>query len=88
MRKIFLIIEGAFKPDENFEREQAVNSLMNLIFKEKKTADSIKIFEDFKKKFDQEIAKRGIDGLIEHTICEEYFDRTQKNASNNLKKSI
>lgn len=79
MKKLLIIFTEAFKSDENFERQQIVNNLMNLIFKEKETAESIKLFEDFKKKFEQEIAKRGIDGLIENTICEEYFNTNSKN---------
>ena len=78
MKKIFLFIGEALKPDENIERDQAVNSLMTLIFKDKKTEDSIKEFEEFKNKFDQEIANRGINALIEHTTCEEYFDRVNQ----------
>ncbi len=87
MKKILFTIQQVFKTDTTFENEQTLNNLMGLIFTEKKTAQSIKLFEDFKYKFEQEIAKRGIDGLIEHTICEEYFDRKQQNTSNNLKKT-
>lgn len=75
MKKIFITVQNAFKSDETFEHEQTVNSLMNLIFKEQKTQSSIKLFEDFKRKFEQEIATRGIESLIEHTTCQEYFDK-------------
>ena len=46
---------------------------MKLIFNEKKTSQSIKLFKDFQKKFEQEISERGINGLIENSLCEEYF---------------
>lgn len=85
MKKIILIFQEAFKSDENFEREQIVNSLMTVIFKDKETKQSIQLFQDFKKKFEQEIAKRGIDGLIEHTNCEDYFRKI--NTENQLKQS-
>jgi hypothetical protein len=78
MKKILIGFQEVFKNDEVFENEQTINSLMNLIFKEKKTDVSIKLFENFKKKFEQEIAKRGIDSLIEHTTCSEYFYKSTK----------
>lgn len=73
------MFQEVLKTDDTHEKEQTLNSLMTLIFKDKKTVDSIKIFEDFKKKFEQEIAKRGIDALIEHATCEKYFDEKAKN---------
>ena len=78
MKKIFLSVQKAFKSDDNFEHRQTINSLMTIVFKENPTDASIKIFEDFKKSFEQEIAKRGIDGLIENTTCQEYFDRANQ----------
>lgn len=75
MKKILAKIQNSFKPDQKAEQEQTINSLMNLIFKEESTHQSIKLFEQFKNKFEQEIANRGIQGLLEHTTCEEYFDR-------------
>ena len=77
MKKMLTNFQNVFKNNETFEHQQKVNSLMNLIFQEKETAVSIKIFKDVKKKFEQEIAKRGIDGLIEHTTCQEYFHKNQ-----------
>lgn len=78
MRKIIISFQKAFKSDDNFEHLQAINSLMRTTFNENTTADSIKIFEGFKKTFETEIAKRGIDSLIENTTCEEYFDRAHQ----------
>lgn len=77
MRKIFISFQKAFKSDENFEHLQVINSLMATTFNEKTTSDSIRIFEDFKKEFEVEIATRGIDSLIENTTCEEYFKRSK-----------
>lgn len=85
MKKFLITIQEIFKTDTNFEHKQALNSLMTLILKDKKTADSIKLFEDLRYKFEQEIAKRGIDVLIEHTTCEEYFDKTRKTTNQNIK---
>lgn len=73
-----MILKDVFKDNETFEREQTINYLMNLVFKQKKTESAILIFEEFKIKFEQEIAKRGIDSMIEQTTCEEYFDRKHK----------
>nr|WP_315173643.1 hypothetical protein [uncultured Flavobacterium sp.] len=78
MKKIITSVKNAFIFDENFTHMQLVNSLMTTIFKENPTATSIKIFEDFKKAFEQEIAKRAIDSLIENTTCQEYFDRANQ----------
>ena len=78
MKKLFISFQKAFKADEHFEHLQTINSLMATTFNENTTADSIKIFEGFKKKFETEIAKRGIDSLIENTTCEEYFDRAHQ----------
>jgi hypothetical protein len=74
MKKILMSFHNAFKSDENFEHLQVVNFLMGTILKENTTRTSIKLFEDFKNAFEQEIAKRGIESLMEHTTCQEYFD--------------
>jgi len=80
MKKLFQQIQSVFKHNETLEQEQiTINSLMNLIFKEENTTDnSIKLFQKFKNKFEQEIAKRGIDSLMEHTACEDYFTNSNK----------
>jgi hypothetical protein len=77
MKKILEKVQNVFKHDQALEQEQTINSLMNLIFKEQNTHTSIKLFEKFKIRFEQEIANRGIESLIEHTTCEEYFDRVK-----------
>lgn len=66
-------IQNAFKDDPKSDNVESVNNLMCLIFKEKTTTNSIKIFTEFQKQFEKEIAKRGLDACIEQTVCEEYF---------------
>jgi hypothetical protein len=75
MKNIILTVKKAFKSDENSTSEQQleVNLLMKITFDGKKTVDSIKTFEAYKKKFEQELAKRAIDGLIEQANCQDYF---------------
>ena len=82
MKKLFISFQKAFKSDDNFERLQVINSLMGTTFDGKTTSDSIKIFEDFKKTFETEIAKRGLDGLIENQNSEEYFNNKAKQSNN------
>ena len=82
MRKIIISFQKAFKSDDNFEHLQAINSLMATTFNNKQTSESIKIFEDFQKSFEAEIAKRGLDGLIENQNCEEYFNNKAKQSNN------
>jgi hypothetical protein len=75
MEKIIATLENYFKHDYEKEKEQYLNNLMRFFFKDKSTATSIELFKEFQKKFENEIAKKGMDGLVEHTICEEYFDK-------------
>lgn len=82
MRKLLISFQKAFKPDEHFEHLQAINSLMSITFNNKQTSESIKIFEDFKKSFETEIAKRGLDSLIENANCEKYFNNKAKHLNN------
>jgi hypothetical protein len=81
MKKILISVQNAFKGDDNFEHQQKINSLMTILFKENETATSITIFEALRKSFEKEIARKGIEGLIEHTHCEEYFDRANTQIS-------
>jgi hypothetical protein len=55
-----------------------LNALMKLVFKDKKTFEAINLMEQFKVKFDQEIAKRGIESAIENNDCEEYLSNKIK----------
>ncbi len=82
MKKLFISFQKAFKADEHFERLQTINSLMATTFNNKQTSESIKIFEDFQKSFEAEIAKRGLDGLIENQNSEEYFNNKAKQSNN------
>ena len=82
MRKIIISFQKAFKADEHFEHLQTINSLMATTFNNKQTSESIKIFEDFQKSFEAEIAKRGLDGLIENQNSEEYFNNKAKQSNN------
>lgn len=76
------IEEKIFKKDEQKQEENEIaNHLMRLIFKDRGTSSSIQLFVSLKEKFDKEIAKRGIDSLIEHTDCEDYFRKNQKELS-------
>lgn len=55
------------------ENQLQLNALMKIVFKDKKTFEAINLMEQFKVKFDQEIAKRGIESAIENNDCEDYF---------------
>lgn len=75
MKKILQQIKNAFKSEEkNDDQKDMVNHLFRLIFNEKDTVSSINTFKELKRKVDNEIAKRGIESLIVHTECEDYFD--------------
>ena len=67
---------------DKLEHLQTINSLMAATFNNKQTSESIKIFEDFQKSFEAEIAKRGLDGLIENQNSEEYFNNKAKQSNN------
>jgi hypothetical protein len=52
---------------------------MTILFQENDTANSIKAFEGLRNSFEKEIARKRIEGLIEHTNCQEYFERAKDN---------
>jgi hypothetical protein len=79
INKKIKMAQKAFESDDKIENQKIIsNSLMGLIFKGDSTANSIEIFEDFKRKFEEEIGQRGIDGFTEHANCKDYFHRNQK----------
>jgi hypothetical protein len=52
--------------------------LMTILFQENDTANSIKAFEGLRNSFEKEIARKR-NRLIEHTNCQEYFERAKDN---------
>jgi len=68
---------------EKKDFELAINSMMKLAF-EKDTQSAIEKRIAFSKEFDSEIAKRGLEALIEHQDCEDYFNKKSKSLKYSL----
>lgn len=58
--------------------ELRLNTMMQNVFNEKTTLESIDLFEKFKEKYESELRKRNIDALIENSDIEAYFRQTKK----------
>ncbi len=87
MKKLIKQIVTAF---ENYQKESkakqekkdfqiSVNGMMKVAFKTD-TKTAIELQKEFNKRFESEIAKRGIDAQIEAIDCEEYFNKLNKSA--------
>lgn len=85
MKKLFKQISTVFENYQNESKanqekkdfEIAINQMMHLAFKSD-TKTAINIQEEFNKRFDSEIAKRGIEAQIEAIDCEDYFNKKRK----------
>ncbi|QHB38789.1 hypothetical protein snork62_gp029 [Flavobacterium phage vB_FspS_snork6-2] len=55
----------------------SVNGMMKIAFKSD-TKTAIELQTEFNKRFESEIAKRGLDAQIEAIDCEDYFNKIKK----------
>lgn len=85
MKKLLNQIKTAF---ENYQKESkekqakkdfelSVNQMMHLAFKSD-TKTAIDLQKEFNKRFESEIARRGLEAQIEALDCEEYFNKQKK----------
>lgn len=85
MKKLLSQIKTAF---ENYQKESkakqakkdfelSVNQMMHLAFKSD-TKTAIDLQKEFNKRFESEIARRGLEAQIEALDCEEYFNKQKK----------
>lgn len=85
MKKLLNQIKNAF---ENYQKESkekqakkdfelSVNQMMHLAFKSD-TKTAIDLQKEFNKRFESEIARRGLEAQIEALDCEEYFNKQKK----------
>lgn len=58
--------------------ELRLNTMMQNIFNEKTTFESIELFEEFKKRFENELSKRNLDAQIESSDVDAYFRKTKQ----------
>lgn len=63
---------------EQENKKVLIDMSMNLIFKDNDTPTAIKMFQNIKESFEQEIKKRALESLTETKACEEYFEKSNK----------
>lgn len=74
MNKLINRLKEMFINDKH-KHDDIINHILLILFQNKTTEESLECFKELKNRFDKEIAKRGINSLIEHTACEDYFDK-------------
>lgn len=76
MKKLINILR--FISEGNFTKDERINKMMTNVFFEKTTFESIELFEEFKRRFEQELKKRNLDAQIESSDIEAHFRQTKQ----------